>query len=139
MYVLLITPADHIVDNCISADSCERAAQFYPHHLCVERQPDSPAGPGWLYDPATGSLSEPPAPPRQPTVLTRLEFLRRIPTPARIAIRQAAATDAVIADGLGLLDLADQVHTADPDVVMLVGYLVQHHYLTAAQAAAILE
>lgn len=40
-----------VVENCICADSVERAQQFYPHHVCIERTPEvSQFGPGDLYD-----------------------------------------------------------------------------------------
>ena len=35
MDVLLIL--DGKVENCICADSVERAQQFYPQHICIER------------------------------------------------------------------------------------------------------
>ena len=137
MDVLLIT--DGVVENCICADSVERAAEFFPGCLCIERTGEhAAAGPGWLWD--GQALNPPPATPAAPAggPITRLEFLRRIPAQVRIAIRQAAAVDPVIADGLQLIDLAEEIRTDDPDTVALVGYLQQQGYLTTAQAAAVL-
>lgn len=35
MDVLLVK--DGVVENCICADSVQRAEQFYPDHICIER------------------------------------------------------------------------------------------------------
>jgi hypothetical protein len=49
MDVLLIL--DGKVQNCICADSVARAQQFYPDHLCIERDETLREwGPGDLYD-----------------------------------------------------------------------------------------
>ena len=139
MDILLIR--DGTVANCICADSPERALQFYPDHLAIERTgAHAQAGPGWLWDGEhlTPPPDPPPAPPDPPAPISRLEFLRRIPAAARIAIRQAAATDPVLADALQLLDLAESVRLDDPDTVILVGYLRQQGHLTDAQAAVVM-
>lgn len=139
MDILLIR--DGVVANCICADSPERALQFYPDHLAIERTgAHALAGPGWLWDGErlTPPPDPPPAPPEPPAPITRLEFLRRIPAQVRIAIRQAAATDPVLADALQLLDLAQDVRLDDPDTLAFVGYLQQRGHLTAEQAATVL-
>lgn len=136
MDVLLIL--DGKVENCICADSVERAQQFYPDHLCIERLEGQGVGPGWGYVGGAFVAPPPPAPaPKQP--ITRLAFLRRFPAEARIAIRAAATTDPVLADAMSLLDLAEDVLTDDPDTLRLIGYCQQQGLLTAAQAAVILE
>lgn len=49
MDVFLI--ANGVAENCICADSVERAQQFYPDHICIERTPElAQFGPGDLYD-----------------------------------------------------------------------------------------
>jgi len=49
MDVLLIR--DGVVENCICADSVARAQEFYPDHICIERDEALQAfGPGDLYD-----------------------------------------------------------------------------------------
>lgn len=132
MDVLLIK--NGVVENCICADSVARAQQFYPEHLCIERADAlREFGPGDLYDGAAFSKA-----PRvvQPVPLTRLEFLRRFTPQQRINIR--ASNDPVIQDGMGLLDLAQEVRTDDPDTVFFIGYLVQQNLITQADADRIL-
>lgn len=132
MHVVLIIGG--VVDNVIEADSLDRAAQFYPDHVCIERV--GLEGPNWLFD---GLTFTPPAP--SPVVrdpISKLTFLSRFPAAKRIAIRQAVSTDPVIADCLGLLDMADSVSTDHADTQSMVGYLVSQNYLTAADAAVIL-
>jgi hypothetical protein len=136
MDVLLII--DGVVDNCICADSVERAQEIYPDQLCMERTPDlAHVGPGHLYDGT--SFTAPPPPPKTGTVLTQVEFLKRIPMVKRINIRAAANTDGVIKDAMELLVSAPTVHTNDPDLRYFVAYLVQYGYLTQADANALLE
>ena len=90
-------------------------------------------GPGDLYDGTAFSKA-----PRVnvPVPLTRLEFLRRFTPQQRISIR--ASNDPVIQDGMGLLDLAQEVRVDDPDTVFFVGYLVQQNLITQADADRIL-
>lgn len=132
MDVLLIK--NGVVENCICADSVARAQQYYPDHICIERDEAlREFGPGDLYDGTTFSKA-----PRvvQPVPLTRLEFLRRFTPQQRINIR--ASNDPVIQDGMGLLDLAQEVRTDDPDTVFFIGYLVQQALITQADADRIL-
>ena len=137
MDVLLIAD-DGTVDNCICADSVERAALFYPGHICIERtELLRHVGVGHRYDGLT--FTAPPAPPPEPKILTKVEFLKRIPMLKRISIRTAAASDAVIADGMALLTSTDQVRLDDPDLQYFVGYLVTRGYLTVAESAALME
>lgn len=132
MDVLLIK--NGVVENCICADSVARAQQFFPDYLCIERDDAlREFGPGDLYDGTTFSKA-----PRvvQPVPLTRLEFLRRFTPQQRINIR--ASNDPVIQDGMGLLDLAQEVRVDDPDTQFFVGYLVQQGLITQADADRIL-
>lgn len=132
MDVLLIK--NGVVENCICADSVARAQQFFPDHLCIERtEALRKWGPGDLYDGAAFSKA-----PRlvQPVPLTRLEFLRRFTPQQRISIR--ASNDPVIQDGMGLLDLAQEVRVDDTDTVYFVNYLAQQNLITQADADRIL-
>jgi hypothetical protein len=124
-----------VIENCICADSVERAQQFYPDHICIERTPElSQFGPGDLYDGA--NFSKAPVVILPPGPVTRLEFLRRFTAQQRIAIR--AANDPVIVDGLQLLDLAEDVNLQDPDTVYFVNHCANQGYITPADADRIL-
>lgn len=133
MDVLLIRSG--VVENCISADSPDAAQAFYPAHVCIERT--GSVGPGWHYD---GLNFTAPAivPPAIPTVISRLEFLRRMPVLKRMTVRTASKNDAVLADALGMLDMADLVDTRNADTQMMIGYCVQQGYFTSDEAAVIL-
>jgi len=126
---------DGKVDNCICADSVERAQQFFPDHICIERTEQYRGfGPGDLYDGVEFS--------KAPYVhiispISRLEFLRRFTSEQRIAIR--ASTDPVIIDGRELLDLAQEVLVNDPDTVLYVRYLEQQGFISSEDADRILE
>jgi len=134
MDVLLIK--NGVVDNCIAADSVERAQQFYPDHICIERTNAlREFGPGDLYDGT--NFSHPPPVVRPPEPITRLEFLRRFTPEQRITIR--ASQDPVIIDGNELLALAEEVRLDDPDTVRLVNYMVQQGLITQADADQILS
>ena len=134
MDVLLIK--NGVVDNCIAADSVERAQQFYPDHICIERTNAlREFGPGDLYDGT--NFSHPPPVVRPPEPITRLEFLRRFTPEQRITIR--ASQDPVIIDGNELLALAEEVRLDDPDTVRLVNYMVQQGLITHADADQILS
>lgn len=138
MDVILIA-ATGVVDNVICADSTERAAQFYPDHTCIERTEALAAvGPGHTYDAVADAFTAPPEPAPAPLSWPALEFLRRIPAGARIAMRAAAKIDPVMEDGLGLLDRADTVHADDPDLVRLLGYCVAQGHITAQERDTIL-
>lgn len=136
MDVLLIHTGH--VDNCISADSIERAQQYNPGHTCLERTPElAHVGPGWGWDIA--GFTAPPEPPRAPRgPITRLEFLQRIPANVRIQIRTRAKLDPVIEDAMALLDAATEVDTDHPDTIQLVMYLRMQGLLSDEQAAAVL-
>lgn len=75
MYVLLIK--DGTVENCISADSVERAQQFYPSYTCMERTPEfGYVGPGYFY--ADGVFTAPTIVlPPAIYKISRLAFLTR--------------------------------------------------------------
>jgi hypothetical protein len=126
---------DGKVDNCICADSVERAQQFFPDHICIERTEQYRGfGPGDLYD-GVEFIKAPYVHIISP--ISRLEFLRRFTSEQRIAIR--ASTDPVIIDGRELLDLAQEVLVNDPDTVLYVRYLEQQGFISSEDADRILE
>jgi hypothetical protein len=122
MNVLIID--GYTVVNVICADSVERAREFHPGMECREQSGAAAmVGPGWVL---TEQGWTPPVPVVQPPVpLTRYEFLTRFTMPQRIAIREAAKTDPVIADAMGMVDIAAEVQLDSPDTQMFVGYLAQ--------------
>jgi hypothetical protein len=133
MDVLLVK--DGKVDNCICADSVERAQRFYPDHICIERTDALRGfGPGDLYD-GTNFSKAPYV--RVIVPVTRLEFLRRFTPEQRIAIR--ASNDPLIIDGRELLDMATDVSADDPDTILYVRYLQQQGFISAEDADRILE
>lgn len=126
---------DGVIENCICADSVERALMFYPEHTCIERTPElSQFGPGDLRDGTV--FSKAPVIVLPPGPLSRLDFLRSFAAQQRIAIR--AANDPVIVDALQLLDLAEDVNLQDPDVVYFVNHCASQGYITQADADRIL-
>lgn len=75
MNVILIK--NGLVDNVILADSVERAQQFYPEHVCLERTEELKyVGPGYLY---SGGMFTAPAVvlPAPIYKISRLAFLTR--------------------------------------------------------------
>lgn len=141
MDVLLITPAGR-VDNCICADSVERALQFYPGHTCLERTPDlAHIGPGWLHDASTDTFTAPalaPEPDVHPEPLTRVDFMRRFSDAERIAIRTSAKGNPIVEDAMDLLSGADRVHLDDPGVVRFVHYIEALGLIAAGRASVVL-
>jgi hypothetical protein len=126
---------DGIVENCICADSTERALEFYPDYICIERVGElTQFGPGDLYD--GNNFSKAPVVVVPPGPVSRLDFLRSFTAQQRISIR--AANDPVIVDALQLLDLAEDVNLQDPDVVYFVNYCATQEYITQAAANRIL-
>ena len=124
-----------VIENCICADSTERALMFYPDHTCIERAGNlNQYGPGDLYDGT--DFSKAPVVVVPPVPVSRLEFLRSFTAQQRIAIR--AANDPVIVDALQLLDLAEDVHLQDPDVVYFVNHCADQGYITQADSDRIL-
>jgi hypothetical protein len=71
--------------------------------------------------------------------ISALAFKQRLTATERMAIRGAAASDAVITDFLDLLDTPGQgtIELDHPDTVAGVAYLVTKNLLTADRAAAI--
>jgi hypothetical protein len=124
-----------VVENCICADSTERAQQFYPDYICIERIGDlNQYGPSDLYD--GNDFSKAPVVVLPPAPVSRLEFLRSFTAQQRISIR--AANDPIIVDALQLLDLAEEINLQDSDVIFFVNYCADQGYITTADANRIL-
>ena len=118
----LIDPNGHIL-NRVVADSPELARAGYHGCQAVTELE------AWHQYPETPDTAE--------TQLSRLAFLRRFTAEERIGIR--ASADPVIVDFLALLDLAQDVSTADPDTQAGIAYLVAQGLLTSTRAESILN
>lgn len=70
--------------------------------------------------------------------MTKLEYLRRFTVDERVAIRAAAAQNAVLADYLALMELAQEINLDDPDTVAAVQMLEQAGLIAAGRAAEVL-
>ena len=83
----------------------------------------------------------PDAQPVAPTshTLTKLEYLRRFTVDERVAIRAAAAQNAVLADYLQLMELAQDINTGDPDTVAAVTMLEQAGLIATGRANEVLN
>ena len=71
--------------------------------------------------------------------LSKLEYLRRFTVEERVAIRAAAEQNAVLADYLQLMELAQDINTGDPDTVAAVTMLEQAGLIAAGRAQEILN
>lgn len=99
-----------------------------------------------MFDPATGgkrpmSVDEIalyfPAPVR---TLSRFEFMGILTAQERIALRQRATTDPIMADALEMLNLAGHVDAVPlhPMIAQMLGYVQQLGIMTAERRAAFL-
>ena len=70
--------------------------------------------------------------------VTKLEYLRRFTQNERIAIRTAAEGNAVLADYLAMLELAQDINLDDPDTVGAVQMLEAVGLIGAGRSAEIL-
>lgn len=144
MNVLLIK--NGLVENCICADSVERAQQFYPEHVCLEQVGSE--GIGYSY--ADGVFTEPPAPtPVIPTDLTHLEF-RRLFTLAEQELCDEleatfesnamldAAMKRTLRTGYKNFYAASKVDLTDPAIPPVLGLYVALGMIGAARPAQIL-
>lgn len=133
MNVFLIK--DGVIENCILADSTERAQQFYPDYTCIEQTEFlNQFGIGDFYD-ADVFIKSPPKPPILYPI-SRLDFLRRFTAQQRIDIR--SNDDPIIKDALQMLDLAEQIELDDQDTVFFVNYLVTQNLITEEDSLRIL-
>lgn len=103
-------------------------------------------GPTDMFDPGTGgkrpmteeelSLFFPP-PVRK---LSRFEFMGLLTAPERIALRARAAVDPVMADALGMLELASHVEPTHPMITQMLDYTVSlGGIMTPQRRAAFVE
>ena len=83
----------------------------------------------------------PEAPLVAPTsrTMTKLEYLRRFTVEERVAIRAAATQNAVLADYLQLMELAQDINTGDPDTIAAVAMLEQAGLIALGRAQEILN
>ena len=91
---------------------------------------------GWLYDGIT--FSAPPAPPPEPVILNKVDFLRLFLQGERIGIRTASTLNPVIADYQYMLDAATTVNLQDPDILTGVPLLEAAGLIGPGRAAQIL-
>ena len=70
--------------------------------------------------------------------ITKLEYLRLFTTDERVAIRAAAVQNAVLADYLALMELAQEINLDDPDTIAAVQMLEQSGLIAAGRAAEVL-
>ena len=71
--------------------------------------------------------------------LTKLEYLRRFTVDERVAIRAAAEQNAVLADYLQLMELAQDINTGDADTIAAVTMLEQAGLIAAGRAQEVLN
>ena len=71
--------------------------------------------------------------------LTKLEYLRRFTVDERVAIRAAAEQNAVLADYLQLMELAQDINTGDADTIAAVTVLEQAGLISDGRAQEILN
>lgn len=136
MHVALIG-ADGVIINVITADDVERAQQFYPDVLCVERGDDVTAGPGDSYASGVWTPAAPVVLPVPP--ITKLDFLSRFTQAQRITISAQRTTDAVVGDAMYMLDLADNVDVTHADTIAFVEYIASKGWISTDDAQRILS
>ena len=71
-------------------------------------------------------------------VMTKLEFLRRFTQAERVAIRTVAKSNVVLEDYMAMIDLAQEIDTADADTAAGVQMLEQVGLIAEGRAAEIL-
>ena len=71
--------------------------------------------------------------------ITRLEYLRRFTTEERVTIRAVSAQNAVLADYLQLMEMAQDISLDDPDTIAAVNMLEQAGLLASGRAAEVLS
>jgi len=94
------------------------------------------AGPNFVTKDQDGNVVDTGAPVR---TWPSCEFKRRFTREERIAIRDAAKTDAVIADFMNILDSAPEVVSNDQDIVSALEHIETAGLLAAGRVAVILE
>lgn len=85
------------------------------------------------------AMTQQPVTPTGPRTMTKLEYLRRFTVEERVAIRAAAEQNAVLADYLALMELAQEINTGDPDTIAAVQMLEQAGLIATGRAQEILN
>lgn len=85
------------------------------------------------------TVAQQPVAPNGPRTMTKLEYLRRFTVEERVGIRAAAEQNAVLADYLALMELAQEINTGDPDTIAAVTILEQAGLIAAGRAQEILN
>jgi hypothetical protein len=70
-------------------------------------------------------------------IVSRADFLRRMTRAERITLRSLVASDPIVADFMGLLELVEMVDLDSDDVVEGLAYLAQQGHLTEGRAVEI--
>lgn len=104
--------------------------------LDVTNRPEAQVG--HAYDPVTDTFTPPPLPPDYGRTVSPREFLRLFTPQERIAFRNAAKTDDLVADFAALAQVPEPIRLKHPDTVAGLGLLVAKGLLTAARRDAIL-
>lgn len=78
----------------------------------------------------TASIPKPP--------MTRFEFLSRLTTQQRIAIRTSALSDPILQDALSMLDCAQEISTSNQFTIDMINYCVYKGLLTEQDTITIL-
>jgi hypothetical protein len=138
MNVLLIK--DGIVENCISADSVERAQQFYPAHICMEQT--ASVGPGYTY--VSGVFTAPtPVVKVEDCRITQYAFLTRFTDEEAIGIDLASQGATVQAAAMRRqqkkIDAASFIDLSDPTTRGGVEMIEAYGLIGAGRAAVILD
>ena len=138
MNVLLIKAG--MVQDCICADSEERAKRFYPEFQCVQQS--GAEGPGWFYD---GKLFTAPAPAYvvEDRRITQLAFLVRFHADESVAIdlasQGATVQAATLRNYTDKMNAAQWIDMARPDTRAGVQALEAAGLLAAGRALEILD
>lgn len=93
---------------------------------------------GWLYDGVDFSAPEPETQTLN-TKITKVKFKQRFTAAERIAIREAAKTDAIAFDFMDLLSDATYIDKSLPETIQSVNYLESQGYIDVGRADIILN
>lgn len=74
----------------------------------------------------------------EPRIITRLEFISRLNITERVAIREAAKTDQILADIMELLSMAEEINLDDPRTNQSIGYMASVGLITPSRMTEIL-
>lgn len=123
------------VTNVIEGDASDAGfLSAFPNAVPL----NAPGGVGSHYNSASQTFDAPP-PPAAPAEqwISRTDFLRRLTTQERIAIR--GSTDPVIVDFYDLLQASPEINLKDPLTSQGLDYLTSAGLLASGRAAQILQ